>query len=499
MGRVVGIFAAVLLLAGGAGFYFFKIYRPAKDLEAAQDEIAAWEKRWGMARDCLLGKAPGSAKTSEALAIHEMSPDPWDRGRCTPLIGKLTRGEAPDTGDRAIETAWNDLDKAAQKAAMAFATHVGSSTTVLADPLPDALDALDAARSNLRKSAKLPQTTQAGSALATAAILPLVDGKDPLTWLEVDAIPSAHGLALFGRTDARNVQVTLTTGGAPKVERIGPASLRAVPDTSWGASPAPEVCVGAFDPEGAMPTVLTQMKADVVAAAIGTLKQGTVVAGSASELYFARIKDSAVTLDPVIKIGWAEASLDTDGRAVVLWETSGAARKKQGRVIVATADGPTVDLPDDIINLPCLTKGIAWAQSGREAYAFGGMAPLFRADVDGMRLQGCSADAALFRSFMGDGMAAICTDACRKVHLPIGAPSEAATTVVGGNLVAIAAHNGVLGVWREGATPAFFSLGEDVKPILAHELTAMAMTDGKVIDILARGQKTFVVIRIPAT
>ena len=223
MGRVVGIFAVVLLLAGGAGFYFFKIYRPAKDLEAAQGEIAGWEKRWGMARDCLLGKAPGSAKTSEALAIHEMSPDPWDRGRCTPLIGKLTRGEADDSGIPAVETAWNDLDKAAQKAAMAFATHVGSSTTVLADPLPAALDALDAARSNLRKSAKLPQTTQAGSALATAAILPLVDGKDPLTWLEVDAIPSAHGLALFGRTDARNVQVTLTTGGAPKVERIGPA------------------------------------------------------------------------------------------------------------------------------------------------------------------------------------------------------------------------------------------------------------------------------------
>src|SRR5512139_985450 len=104
MGRVVLIFAAVLLLAGGAGYYFFKVYTPAKELKAAQDEVAGWEARFTAARDCLLGKTPGSAKTSEALAIHEMAPDPWDRGRCTPLIGKLTRGEADDTGIPAVET-----------------------------------------------------------------------------------------------------------------------------------------------------------------------------------------------------------------------------------------------------------------------------------------------------------------------------------------------------------------------------------------------------------
>jgi hypothetical protein len=35
--------------------------------------------------------------------------------------------------------------------------------------------------------------------------------------------------------------------------------------------------------------------------------------------------------------------------------------------------------------------------------------------------------------------------------------------------------------------------------VLAHEWPAMALTDGKVIDVLARGDKSFVVIRIPAT
>src|SRR4051812_6386920 len=148
MGRVVLIFTVVLLLAGGAGYWFFKIHTPAKELQAAQGEVTAWEARFQGARDCLLGKTPGSAKTSEALAIHEMAPDPWDRGKCTPLIGKPTRGEADDTGVPAIEKAWGELDKSAQKAAAAFATHVSSSTTLLDDPLPAALDGLDDARSN---------------------------------------------------------------------------------------------------------------------------------------------------------------------------------------------------------------------------------------------------------------------------------------------------------------------------------------------------------------
>ena len=71
MGRVVGIFAVVLLLAGGAGFYFFKVYTPAQELKQAQAEVTSWESRWGLARDCLLGKAPGSAAaaTSSRAAI----------------------------------------------------------------------------------------------------------------------------------------------------------------------------------------------------------------------------------------------------------------------------------------------------------------------------------------------------------------------------------------------------------------------------------------------
>src|SRR5512146_2738888 len=119
-GRVVAIFAVVAALAGGGGFYYFKVFRPNQGKKAMQAEVTAWDARFVAARDCLLGKRPGSSKTSEALAIREMAPDPWDRGRCTPLISKLTRGDAPDTGIAEIEAEWLEIDKAASKAALAF-------------------------------------------------------------------------------------------------------------------------------------------------------------------------------------------------------------------------------------------------------------------------------------------------------------------------------------------------------------------------------------------
>jgi hypothetical protein len=494
MGRVVGIFAVVLLLAGGAGFYFFKVYTPAQELKQAQSEVTAWESRWGLARDCLLGKAPGSDKTSEALAIHEMSPDPWDRGRCTPLIGKLTRGEADDTGIPAVEKAWNDLDKAAQKAAAAFATHVGSSTTVVDDPLPAALDALDDARLNLRKAAKLPATGSAGPKLVAAPLLPLADGTEPVTSLEVDAVPSAHGIVLFGRTASRDVQVTLTAGGAAKINRVGPSSLRAVPDTSWGAFPAADgVHVGNFDVEGAMPTTTSMIKAaTTVAAALGTPTEGVVIAGNDTELYFAR----GATIYPPVKISFAQVSSDVDGRAVAIWLTGD---KYQARIVDARTDGLTFEIADGILNQqPCLSGDRGWVQTSTGAASFGGTTPVFTSALSDTKLQGCTSEGALFRSLSDASQVVVCTKDCRNAALPAGAPSDAAVTIIGGNVVAIAVHSGVLGVWREGAAPAFYSLAQDVKPAHANQLTAMPMTDGKVIDIIARAAGNYVVVRLPA-
>src|SRR3569623_36709 len=156
---------------------------------------------------------PASNKTSEALAMREMQPDPWKGDTRTARISKLTRGSAPDTGYPAVEAAWVDLDKAAAKAASAFATHI-SAPVLDKDPLPGALDNLAAARVKLRASAGLPPAQTGGAALPAATALALADRKDPIASLEIEtqeggyaAVPSAHGFVMFGKTAQHDVQV----------------------------------------------------------------------------------------------------------------------------------------------------------------------------------------------------------------------------------------------------------------------------------------------------
>jgi len=532
-GRVVLIFAVVALIAGGAGFYFFKVYQPKQQLKVAQEELATWETRYQEARDCLLGKSPGSTKTSEALAIREMAPDPWDRGKCTPLVSKLSRGIANDTGVDKVESAWVVLDKAAQKAALAFATHVGSSTTLAEDPLPKALDDLDAARAALRKAAELPGAEHMGTPLPTAEIVPLVDGKEPLTELFIDALPSAHGLVVFGKTDSRQVQVHLEAGAAPKLARVGSGSIRAVPDPSWGATAgmlvmktkkdsAGDVKVGAMDAEGAMATPMTlpltvpvpasgtafgeqdnvlqpgdQVGSIMLAAVAGTLAEGAVMYGGYQTLVVARAKDGKLTADPSIKIDVATASTDVDGRVALVWTTL----DKVNRALLVRKGGEeTFELPASFAGAPCMTNDRVWVMAnGPEVFGFGGGKPLARYPVAAFTgLQGCTPDVAIVRNRERPSELELCGDACRKVKLPSGAPAESAVTAVGGKVRAIAAHDGVLGVWAEDKKPAFYALPVQAKPVLAHEWPAMALSNGKVIDVIARGEKTFVVIRIPA-
>lgn len=532
-GRVVLIFAVVALIAGGAGFYFFKIYQPQQALDAARAEIATWEARYQDARACLLGKSPGSIKTSEALAIREMAPDPWDRGRCTPLVSKLTRGIANDTGVEAVEAAWTDLDKTAQAAAVAFAKHVASSTTQTEDPLPAALDALDAARTRLRTAAKLPATTQTGTALSPAQIVPLVDGTDPVTELTIDAVPSAHGLVVFGRTDSHGVQIALPVGGAPKVDRVGPGSIRGVPDGSWGASAgrlvargkgkvvdsAGQLAVGAMNEEGAIATPVSltvtapvapgntfdsldvepgeEVGSIMLAAVSGTLADGALVYGAYQTLVVAHAKGGTVTPEAPITIDVATASTDVDGRVALVWTTS----DKGNRALVVRPEGQDAfELPASFAGSPCMTTDRVWVMANApEVFSFGGGRPLARVPVAGFSgLQGCTTDAAIVRRRNEPREVEICRDVCRKVSVPSGAPEHAAVTAVGGKLRAIAAHGGVLGVWREDGPPVFYALPVQARPVLAQEWPAMAMTDGKVIDVIARGAKTFVVIRVPA-
>lgn len=533
-GRVVLIFAAVALIAGGAGFYFFQIYQPAQALKAAQEEIVAWEARYQEARGCLLGKTPGSTKTSEALAIREMAPDPWDRGKCTPLVSKLSRGIANDTGVEAVEAAWLELDEAAKQAALAFAKHVGSSTTLATDPLPGALDALDSARDKLRGAAKLSAITQTGTPLAPAEIVALADGKEPVTDLEVSALPSAHGYLTFGETASHQVQIVLPTGGTPAVSRVGAGSIRALPDASWGATPGMltvrgtgkaqdsigEVQAGAMDAEGAIASpaklelavplldsgrvfdaaVLApgdRVGSVMLAAVVGTLADGAFVYGGNRTLVIGRAKASAITADKPITIDVATASTDLDGRAAVVWTTPDKLHKA---LLLGAGNETAFELPDSFQGAPCLTKDRIWVMgTNNEVFAFGGGRPLVRIPVPPFSgLQGCTSDAALVRERSGSHSVMICADQCRTVAMPRGAPASSAITEAGGKLRAIASHAGVLGVWSEDKPPVFYALPTQARPVRAGASTAMALSNGKVIDILAHDAKGYVVIRIPA-
>jgi hypothetical protein len=498
------IFAAVAIVAGGGGFYFFKIYQPAQVKKAAREEINRWEERWDAARACLLGPTPGSTKTSEALAIREMNPDPWNRGSCTPLISKLSRGDEPDTGLNDVEAAWVDLDKAATKAAGAFATHIVSSTVLKDDPLPDALDALDAARAALRASVGMPALAQTGTKLAEAKIIRVDDGKTPLEELTVETKPSAHGMIVFGRShDAdRDVQVALRTGASPVVAPVS-GDLRAVPDPTWGArTTADGIDIGTIDDTGKMPTPIGQKLAGpAIAAIIGTKADGRVIFGNDKQLLVGHVAVGKLegtldtTLDPSLPSVGSRAVIDVDGRAAVIWRDD---KQAHGRIFKAGADEPAVDLGDNALGSICLAGDRAWVSTGTGILAFGGGKPMVMRANPFFAMLGCTPDAALLRSVDPRKPFLICTDDCRTVNLPSGAPEQSAATVVGGKLIAIASHNGVLGVWREGTAPQFFGLPEHADPVMAQEWPAMAMTDGKLVDILARGAKGFVVIRIPA-
>jgi hypothetical protein len=260
----------------------------------------------------------------------------------------------------------------------------------------------------------------------------------------------------------------------------------------------------------------------VLGAVVGSAQLGTLIYGTATELYVGHSRDGVVTADAPIEIEVAHSTEDVDGRVVVMWQTSG--KKNIGRIMKPGDDGTDIELPEAAhASAPCLTNDRAWLQGDGALYAFGGGQPLLRKEVPWGTLQGCTHDAALYRELPHTGeeefLAAeaaqnpdlhldpsdkkralyVCTDDCRKRAVPAGAPDDAAIAVFNGKIVALAAHGSVLGVWREGGAPVFYSMPEPARLVLAHELPAMAMTNGNAIDVIARGTKTFVLIRVPAT
>jgi hypothetical protein len=496
--RAVLVFGVVGAIAAAAGYYFFEVYRPNQVKADAQAQVTAWEQRWNSARGCLLGATPGSAKTSEALAIHELQPDPWDRGACTGLMSKLTRGDAENTGLADVEAAWRTLDRAATKAAAAFAEHVTAAPQN--DPLPDALDALDSAHANLRHVAGMTVEVQHAPTLPVAQQLALADGSDAVTQVDFSQLlPSAHGLTGFGKTKTgRDVQFSLPIGGAPSALRVGIGAARGIPDPSWAAAiDDGKLVVGVADPDGNVDQPMQTGAKDVtsIAAVIGTLADGTVIYASGHALGVARIKAGAATLEPTVDIADGYGVADTDGRVIATWVTTDKAGVTRGfaRLFRPGLDSTAAAMDPDAEQEKCFAADRAWLSGERGLAMFDGTNVVTRADSN-TKLLGCTADAALLHD--GDAYQVCTPQACRTTKLPAGAPKRAAVGVVDGKLVAVMLHGAVLGVWREGATaPAFYTTPSQLMLAATPEMVA---SDGKVLDVPAQSPSGLVVLRIPA-
>ncbi|HUS27342.1 MAG TPA: hypothetical protein VMZ53_02505 [Kofleriaceae bacterium] len=481
----------------------------AHAFDGAQSEVARWEERWEAARACLIGKVAHSAKTREALAIHEMSPDPWEPAKCTKLVAALTRGPAPDSGIDAVEAAWRTLDKAATDAARAYVLHISPQNTFADDPLPAALDSLDEARTKLRAAASLPALTETAVSLRAVQVVPIELDMQPMTELEVDSLPSARGIVLFGQAGTHDVQAILTTGATPVVAEVGDGALRSVPDLSWGALVEEQrVRAGMFDPKGLLRTdfdgrgVFETKGAALVPLVIGAHALGTLAVVDDDKLILAHVANES--LERAAPIALAKASdtitpivsaADVDGRAALVWTSP--VGDVGARVMRPGDDGAAIDVYDMPTGPFCLTAREAWAKTPNGVMRFGGDRFVDNTDSEIGDLVGCGVEAALFRDERDPRRFFVCGPTCSNVDIPAGAPRAPALALVGHELVAIMSHSAVLGVWRAGAQPTFYSLPARALPVTAFDMTAMAMSDGTVIDMVVRMRNEYVVLRVP--
>jgi hypothetical protein len=500
---VIGMFAAVLVAAAAGGYWFFKIHQPASRLADAQAEIIAWDARWIEMRNCLLGQTPGSSKVSEALAIRELSPDPWERKSCTQLVSQLSRGEAEDTRVPAVEEAWRVIDKAAGKVAVSFVSHVdpgGDAMRKKPDPLPDALDELEAAYGALRAAAELgpvkpPTNTKP---IPSAQIIPVMLGDKRILSIQEPYIPSRTGMLAFGTVDGAEIQFQFAAGQPPKLAAVGAGTQRAIPDGSWGARALPDaVEVGQLDDKGAFatPSRLALPGATQVIAVIGSWADGVVVYGAGTQLVVARCTSGTCTpAKPLTVRAMAFATDATTGHTVIVF-----ADDKTSAMWAITLDPAKLDATPENLDttgfpkLMCLAADDVWVQYTIEGdsrilrHKVGGVADI--PNDDDHALMGCSpGGAVLFKSYEPSYLRCVQQD-CTPAS-PASQRGKVPVAVTATGLVGVEARGAVLAV-RKGGPTDFYAVPNGLVPLVA-------MTDGNALDVLAWTADGLVIARVSA-
>lgn len=499
--KVILMFAAVAVAAAGGIFYFFKIHQPKQRLADAQAEITAWDARWIEMRSCLLGSAPGSSKVSEALAIRELSPDPWERKTCTQLVSRLSRGEAEDTRVPAVEEAWRNLDKAAGKVAVSFVSHVdpgGDGMREKPDPLPVALDDLEAAYGALRAAAELPRVKPPMDTrpLPEAVIVPVRLGDRRILSVQEPYVTSRTGLLAFGTVDGTEVQVQLAAGKPPVVTAVGAGMQRGIPDGTWGARALPDVVeVGRIDDTGALtsPARLDLPGPTQVLAVIGTWADGVVVYGAGNQLVVARCKDGACTPDkPYLVRSMAFATDAASGDTTLAWADEAGISALH---LVATAldTRPASYGWTGFPKLMCLAADSAWLQ-----YTFEGTVETVElrggghvaVPDDEHALMGCSPGGAVLYKDFGEPSYRRCARGQCEAVLAKAQRRRVPVAVVPNGIAGVEARGAVLAV-RKGGPTDFYAVPNGFVPLVA-------MTDGNALDVLAWTADGLVIARVSA-
>jgi hypothetical protein len=461
------------------------VYRPRQVKSAARDEIDAWDARWLAARTCLIGDKPAAASVGQAFAIHEME-HATDIKKCKPLM-KLWRDTKADSGLDDVELAWKRMSVAVQKVTDQYAVHYSNP----ARPdlkLPAALDAVEGARGQLRAAADMSVTPAVGPAIQSAEIVPLVVAKEPVISLE-PFVASAHGGVAFGKTAAGSIEVVLTAGGAPQVANVVDGAVRSTADLAFGAlAEMGRIRIGMFDAFGVFtgePQQIAMPGHVSVLVAAGTQTAGVVVYGIDAMVVARRAPgaDSFVSAKPVDVANIISTVDPVTNRAAIAWTDH--AGKTSGQMV--SAGDAVVDLgatgdPQQM----CLTTDRAYVMTTGALVPFAETAQPSQL-VANSALRGCSPNAAIVQTIGVRDAFSVCSDSCRSVKLP-DLPIENAPVVINRKLVAVAARDGVIGLYREGRPPSF----------VAARVTGVvnAITDGKLIDVIAQSPEGLVIARI---
>jgi hypothetical protein len=420
-------------------------------------------------------------------------------------MAKLTRGDAPDTGIRTVETAWRELDHAASKAASAFAEHVTADTPKPDDPLPAALDALDAARASLRAIAGLPAETQAGPpALPIARLVPI--GSDAVGLLDAETAPNASGFAALATVAGHLVQISVPAGGSPRIVRA-PAGGHVAADGTWGAAAdaTGQLVAGPIDATGAItPSATLKLPPAFASVPQVTKVSGTLADGlidiSAMGADTQEVRTTATIHGAVIAIDPAVGEirlLDTAGHALIV--AHGKTDKRLQARLVGYGTGVVAPLPDDVGG-GCFDGSRAWLFGIDMVYALDGTSPTPAAypKVGGFMI-GCTPDGVVYINSAdehGPTQRTLCSPTCHTVRFP-DRVAKGAVTSVGGKLVGVRVYGGVLEAWHESGAATFYSLPQGS---VYTGVERIAYTNGKVIGVIVRDASGhYAVAYVPAT